>query len=246
MLAHRLDRAGLHLGQALAVGEHRGAGLLLHHRPQRLLDQVADLAAGPRAVVDLREPFVDDRFEPEGRGQRRDGALAAQQRRPHDRLDRQVADRGRRRASACSRPLSSRSTPSERPASVCAVLEVERPWRSRMTVMGSGWGHCAATTPVPSRTSSDDAEDHAVADEPVHAVAHQEFQEPGDRRVADDEGDDGRRRAAADRVALMPSPVGMEGVGQREQPGGEHGRDGQQEAEPRGGLALLARGTGLR
>ncbi|COY15930.1 Uncharacterised protein [Mycobacterium tuberculosis] len=35
---------------------------------------------------------------------------------------------------ACSRPFSSRSTP-DRPASTPAVFEVERAWRSKMTVM---------------------------------------------------------------------------------------------------------------
>ena len=53
MLAHRLHRPGLHMGQAFAVGEHRGARLLLHHGPQRLFDQVTYLAAGPLAVVHL-------------------------------------------------------------------------------------------------------------------------------------------------------------------------------------------------
>ena len=33
VLAHRLHRAGLHMGKAFAVGEHRCARLLLHHCP---------------------------------------------------------------------------------------------------------------------------------------------------------------------------------------------------------------------
>ena len=53
--------------EVLAVGEHRRAGLLLHHGPQRFLDQVGDLAAGPRAVVHLGEPVVDHRFQAQRR-----------------------------------------------------------------------------------------------------------------------------------------------------------------------------------
>ena len=92
VLADRGHGAGLYVCQAFTCGEHRGAGLLLHHRPQRLLDQVADLASGPLAVVHLGEAFVDDGLQAERSGQRFDGALASQHRRAHDRADRQRAD----------------------------------------------------------------------------------------------------------------------------------------------------------
>jgi hypothetical protein len=78
VLAHRSHRPGLHLCQPLTAGEHRGAGLGLHHRPQRLLDQVTDLATGPVAVVHLDEPVVDDRLQTQRGGQRVQRAFAPQ------------------------------------------------------------------------------------------------------------------------------------------------------------------------
>lgn len=102
------DGTRLHLGQALAIGEHRGAGLLLDDGPQRLFHQLADLAAGPAAVVDLGQPVVDTRVQAQCGGQRRDGVLAAQQRRPDDGLDRQVPDPVDNTVSLCA-PRSTRS-----------------------------------------------------------------------------------------------------------------------------------------
>ena len=50
----------------------------LDHRPQRLLEQIAEFAASPFAVVDLGEPVVDDRLDTERVGERLNRAPAAQ------------------------------------------------------------------------------------------------------------------------------------------------------------------------
>ena len=63
VVAHRGHRARLHLRQAFTAGKHRRAGMGLDHRPQRLLRQLTDLAAGPVPVVHLREAVIDERFE---------------------------------------------------------------------------------------------------------------------------------------------------------------------------------------
>jgi hypothetical protein len=68
-----------------------------------------------------------------------------------------------------------------------AVLDVERPCRSRMTVMSGGRQDAGA-----EQDEDDHAEQHPVGDEPVHAVPDQELEEPGHRGVADDERDDDR------------------------------------------------------
>ena len=78
VLTHRRDGAGLHLGQPLTAGEHRCAGMRLNHRPQRLLEQLAEFAARPFAVVDLGEPVVDDRLDAEFLDERFDGEPASQ------------------------------------------------------------------------------------------------------------------------------------------------------------------------
>ncbi len=97
--------------------------------------------------------------------------------------------------------------------------------------------HAADTTPVPEQDEHHRAEHHAVADEPVHAVAHQEAQEPGDRRESDDEGDHGRDHQLRT-AGAHPLADRMKRVGQREQPGCEHRGDREQEAEPRGQFAV--------
>ena len=147
VLADRGHRAGLHVRQSLPVGKHRGAGLLLHHRPQRFLDQVADLAAGPGAVVDLGDALVDDRVHAQRGGQRFHRAFAPQQRRPHDRTDRQ-----------CPEPLDERLR-----LFAALVVEVDalgaagqgvRGVRRRPAVPQQDDRHIADTTPVPSRIST--------------------------------------------------------------------------------------------
>ena len=89
VLADGGHRARLHVGQPFATGKDGSARLLLHHRPERFFDQVTDFAAGPAAVVDLGDALVYHGIQPEGCGKRLDGATAAQQRRAHDRTDRQ-------------------------------------------------------------------------------------------------------------------------------------------------------------
>lgn len=79
VFAHRGHGPRLHLSQALTAGKHRRAGLLLHHRPQRLLDQLGDVAAGPLPVIDFGEPLLDEGFESQCGGQRFQGHAAAQQ-----------------------------------------------------------------------------------------------------------------------------------------------------------------------
>lgn len=88
----RRHRARLHLRQALTAGEYRRAGVGLHHLPQGLAHQLADLAARPFAVVHFGEPVVDERRQTQRVGQRLEGAAAAQQRRTDQRADRQVTD----------------------------------------------------------------------------------------------------------------------------------------------------------
>ena len=80
VFADSANRAGLHRRKSLATGEHRRTGLLLDHRPQRLGEQLGEFAAGPLAVIDFGEPFVDDGLETELLGQRLQGAPAPQQR----------------------------------------------------------------------------------------------------------------------------------------------------------------------
>ncbi len=92
MLTDRRHGTRLHVGQPFTTGEDGGARLLLHHRPEGIFDQVADLAARPAAVVDLGDALVDHRIQPERGGQRVDRAPAAQQRRAHDRPDRQPGE----------------------------------------------------------------------------------------------------------------------------------------------------------
>ena len=116
--------------------EHRGGRVLLHDLPQRFLEQDLQLATGPLAVVDLDQPIVPPRGQAPARGERFHGLLAPHERRMHDLLDGHVGEPATRCACACSRPRSSSSTPGDRPASVCAVFEVDRPWRSSTTVIG--------------------------------------------------------------------------------------------------------------
>ncbi len=80
VLPNRGDGTGLHLGQPFAAGKHRCAGMGLNHRPQRLLDQIAEFATGPFAVVDLGEPLVDARLDTQCGGERLDGASTTHQR----------------------------------------------------------------------------------------------------------------------------------------------------------------------
>ncbi len=144
VLAHSGDGARLHLGEPLPVGEHRGAGLLLHHRPQRLLDQIADLAPGPRAVVDLGDPLIDHRVQAERRRQRIHGLAATQQRRAHDGADRQRAeplDDGLRLLAALVVELDALGAAGQRVRGV----------RRRSAVPQQDHRHTADTTPVPSR-----------------------------------------------------------------------------------------------
>ena len=147
VLSHRRHRAGLDVRQPLATREHRGTGLLLNHRPQRFLDQVADLAAGPLAVVDLGDPFVDDRVQAQGGGQRFHGAAAAQQWRSHDRSDRQCADP----VDECLRLFA---PPVVEVDAVGAAGQGVRGVRRRPAVPQQDDCHVAATTPVASRIST--------------------------------------------------------------------------------------------
>ena len=78
VVADRGNGTGLHLGQSLAAGEHCRAGLRLDHGPQRLLEQIAEFAARPFAIVDLGESVVDFRLDTECRSERLDGAPTSQ------------------------------------------------------------------------------------------------------------------------------------------------------------------------
>ena len=105
-------------------------------------------------------------------------------------------------ALACSWPFSSRSTPIGPPGQ--RLRGVGR----RAAVPQQDDRHVADTTPGAEQDQHHRAEDHAVADEPVHAVPHQEAQEPGHRREADDERDQRWRRAAARRWRSSPRRPG--------------------------------------
>ena len=147
VLTDRGDGAGLHLGQPLAAGEHRRAGMRLDHRPQRLLDQLAELAAGPFAVVDLGEPVVDVDLDAERCGERLDGLPASQQRGAHHRADRQLTD-----------PIDQ-----SRGLLAALVVELDALGPAGQHVRGVGGGpavpqqddgHSALTAPVASRIST--------------------------------------------------------------------------------------------
>ena len=71
-----------------AVHDARVVSVLLHHFPQRFLDEFLQRTPRPLPVVDLDETLLDPRLEPPIGGQRGDRLLAPQQRRMHDLLDR--------------------------------------------------------------------------------------------------------------------------------------------------------------
>ena len=120
---------------ALGAGEDRGGGVGLDDLPQRLLDQLVELAAGPVAVVALPDPLVGVH------GQLRAGR---QQRAPRVSWQRcsgldTIAASGSGGEPGGERrglfpPLSSSATPGVQPASTPSALAVERPWRTRITV----------------------------------------------------------------------------------------------------------------
>ena len=70
VVANGGDGTGLHRSESFAAGEHCRAGMRLNHGPQRLLEQIAEFAASPFAVVDLGESVVDDGLHTERVGER--------------------------------------------------------------------------------------------------------------------------------------------------------------------------------
>ena len=144
VLTNRGDSASLNLGQSFAAGEHRRAGMRLHHRPQRLFEQIAERAAGPFAVVDFGEPVIGADLDTERGGQRFDSLPAPQQRRAHHRADREFAQ------------------PVDQAGGLLAAFVVELDAfgaaGQRVRRIGSGSavpqqddGHVALTTPVANR-----------------------------------------------------------------------------------------------
>ncbi len=85
--AHRGHRTDAHVGQSLAVGEHRGRRVGLDHAPELLLRQVLQGPTGPGPVVHLGQVVLHDHLEVTGGGQRRDGLPAAVERRADQPVD---------------------------------------------------------------------------------------------------------------------------------------------------------------
>ena len=121
---------------ALSAGEDRGAGVRLHHLPERLLDQRLELAPGPVAVAALPHAVVDVQRRAPARGPRA-GARAVSRVRSSGLVTTAASGTGSSRAptaSACPRPISSRWTPGVQPARTPPAFAGVRPCRTRITV----------------------------------------------------------------------------------------------------------------
>ena len=147
--AHGGHRAGLHPGQALALGEHRGRRVRLHHLPQRLLGQRLELRR--RSTRRSRPRPAPARSPARARGPRRAArpsarsAASASRRSPRAA---RPASRSHHASAPAPGPVSSSSTPGVRPASTPATLAEERPWRSRIRVVTIVRAYGGAASPA--------------------------------------------------------------------------------------------------
>ena len=114
-------------------------------------------------------------------------------------------------ASACSRPRSSRSTPSERPASTCAVFDVERPCRSRITVMSPPPPRCPAGPSPPHRAQPGTRRTSTCCGAPRTAAATRSRRDRPTNAIA-------TATSNCAPVALMPSLTGWNASGSENSP----------------------------